>query len=221
MVLVRFQRAKAASPRGSPGRRERRGSEYSATKRPARPARPSRARRADLELLVEAAQKFVLAELAEQELEAVLLAVLALAVAEIDAHHRLAGDQQVALGHELAPEVRDLGRRAEAAGDVDREAAPAVGNACEEADVVDHRVVARAAGEADLELPGELAVVLVEEEVPRDGVGVGGDVESFVLDHAGEGRGGDVAQLSEQAPTQVTPASASTRWTSTESSMSR
>jgi hypothetical protein len=100
-----------------------------------------------LVLLVETAEKLLLAELAEQELHPVLLAVLALAVAVIDAHDRLCSDEHVILRDEGPPQVRDLGRRSEPPRHVELEAEPRIGHRGEQADVVDHhlRLVPRAA----------------------------------------------------------------------------
>src|SRR5262249_7857556 len=103
---------------------------------------------------------------------------------------------ELALGDELTPQVGDLGGGAEPAGDVHAEAALVAAHRGEEADVVDHhlRVVGGAAGEGHLELARQPAVVLVVEEVLGGRVRVGGDVEDLVLEHAGVGRGGDVAE---------------------------
>src|SRR5262249_20783290 len=124
-----------------------------------------------------------------------LLAVLALAVAEEDADDSVARREQLTLRDELAPEVRDLRRRSETARDIEAEASHAVALAREEADVVDHglREIALAARERDLELARQLSVVLVEEEVLRDRVRVGRDVEELVLEDARVGRGRHVA----------------------------
>src|SRR5262249_5536501 len=150
-----------------------------------------------LELLGHAAEELGLADLAQQELEARLLPVLALAVAEEHAHHRVAGGEELAYGHEVAEEVRDLRRRPEAARHVEAEPAPRVRDGRDSADVVDQdmREVGPAARQADLEFSRELPVVLVKEEVLRDGVRVRRHVEELVLDDAREVRRGDVANV--------------------------
>jgi hypothetical protein len=151
--------------------------------------------RNDFELGVEPAQKFLFADLPEQELHPVPLAVLAFPVPEVDAHDGLARRQDVALGHEVEPQVRDLRCRAEPAGHVNGEPSPRIGRLREDADVVDHhlRFVADAAAHADLEFARKLQVHLVVEKMSRDGVGVGRDVERLVGNHAAEGGCGDVA----------------------------
>ena len=50
-----------------------------------------------------------------------------------------------------------------------------------------------AAGERDLELAAEVHRVRVAEQVERDGLGVGRDVERFGVADAGQRAGGDVA----------------------------
>src|SRR5262249_53345940 len=91
--------------------------------------------RDDLELRIEPAQEFLFTDLPKQELHPVSLTILALAVPEIDAHDGLARRQDVALGHEVEPQMRDLGRRAEPTGHIDREPAPDVDRLREDADI--------------------------------------------------------------------------------------
>ena len=128
-------------------------------------------------------QELRLADLAEQELEAVLLPVLALAVAEEDVHDRLARGEELALGDELAPEVGDFRRRAEAAGDVDAEAAAGLGRTAAKRPMSLIMACARSRSlpeTRDLEFARELPVVLVEEEVIAHRLRVRGDVEHLV-----------------------------------------
>src|SRR5205807_2363045 len=118
----------------------------------------------------ETAEKFLFTERAQEKLHPVLFAVLALAVAKVDANDGFARRENVALGHEIQPRVRDLGRRAQSSRHVDGKPAAGVGHSREDADVVDHRLrfVAPAAGKPNLEFSRQLEVELVEQKMLRD-----------------------------------------------------
>ena len=113
---------------------------------------------------------------------------------------RLDGGQELLAGRELLERQRGVGVGAEAAGD--EHAEPGLDLAglvraghCNDADVVEHGLAAvgDAAGEVDLELPGEALADRVPEEVAEGGLGPGLDVEDLVGAGAGEVAAHDVA----------------------------
>ena len=104
--------------------------------------------------------------------------------------------QQFFLRHELREQLRLLRHGAEAAADVELEAAFAVLNDADRADVVDPDQAAgfvAAAGERDLELAAEVLRVGVAEQEIRRRLGVGRDVERLRAADAGDRASRDVA----------------------------
>ena len=139
--------------------------------------------------------KAVHADLADDVLEARARLVLAVAHAVEHAHHRL-DDRQEALGrHELLERVRVLRRRRQAAADANFEPAFGIANARQNGDVVDRalRAVVAAAGERDLELARHRLADRVAQEVARDRLSIGRDVEGRAVAHAGQRARGHVA----------------------------
>ena len=135
------------------------------------------------------------AEFRDEELDARLVLVAALAEPVPDADHGFDGAQLLAHRNEVDEHVGDAGRSAEAAADADAEALlPALFDG-HQADVMDRdqAAVFLAGGVRDLELARQLLVDGVPQEVAQRRLGVRRDVEHAVIGDAGERVGGDVA----------------------------
>ena len=124
------------------------------------------------------------AAVAHHELHARGVLVLAVAVLIEDADDGFAPVEQAVLGNELVEELGFGGQGSEAAADDHAEAAFAVANHGAQADVVDgalDAILVTAAVEGEFEFARQVAGEVLAQEGVGEALGVGADVEDFVL----------------------------------------
>jgi hypothetical protein len=131
------------------------------------------------------------AAVAHHELHARGVLVLAVAVLVEDADDGFAPVEQALFGDELVEQLGLGGQRSQAAADDHAEAALAVANHGAQADIVDgalYAILVAAAVEGEFEFARQVAGEVLAQEGVGEALGVGADVEDFVLRDAGPGQ---------------------------------